>query len=300
MVSFDVVSFFSNVPTSWALEVAKPYLTEDKELRTTLLPVDQIISLLKLCLSAIYLLFWGRCYRKIHATAMDHLFLLLLPIWKEVKYWAIGTFPDSKLLFWKRYVDDTFTAIKLFLVQKFHEHLNLINSIKFTHEVEEDGCLPFLDVMICQDEVGQLSTSVCILTSIWVLIPITLLIMKVLWYILCWNEQRESPLHWFSTHEDKQHVVKSLIMENVYPEHFIISWQHNRRHTPSSDNQPEPTAIAVADFGIKTVFRPSGSLKHTLYHPKGPLPVLLKSGVVYRIPCKDCEKSYVGQTLSWE
>ena len=81
-------------------------------------------------------------------------------------------------------------------------------------------------------------------------------------------------------------------------------------HNPL-DSQPAPTAIVVLpyiqglsdsikwilqkDLGIKTVFRPAGSLKHILSHPKDPLPVLLRSGVVYRIPCKDCNKSYVGQ-----
>ena len=85
----------------------KPYLTEDKELEDhTLLPVDQIISLLKLCLSAIYLLFWGRCYRKIHAT--DNritCFCCCCQLCYERRK-SIGQlvpFQTAKLLFWKRY-----------------------------------------------------------------------------------------------------------------------------------------------------------------------------------------------------
>ena len=96
-------------------------------------------------------------------------------------------------------------------------------------------------------------------------------------------------------------------MENGYPKHFIRRLS-NRHHNPL-DSQPEPTAVAVLpyiqglsdsikrilqkDVGIKPI-RPAGSLKHTLSRSKDPLPVLLRSGVVYRIPCKDCNTSYVG------
>ena len=33
-----------------------------------------------------------------------------------------------------------------------------------------------------------------------------------------------------------------------------------------------------------------------LSHPKVPIPTLNRTGIVYRIPCADCERSYVGQT----
>ena len=53
------------------------------------------------------------------------------------------------------------------------------------------------------------------------------------------------------------------------------------------------------DLGIETIFTPIRSLKHVqiLSHPKDPIPVLKKCWVVYRIPCKDCDRSYVWQTL---
>ena len=54
-----------------------------------------------------------------------------------------------------RYVDDTFTAIQPQLIHKFHQHLNsVVDSINFTFEVEVDGHLPFLDVMVRREGDG--------------------------------------------------------------------------------------------------------------------------------------------------
>ena len=110
--------------------------------------------------------------------------------------------------------------------------------------------------------------------------------------------------------EEEEHIVQSLI-ENDYPRHFIM--RQHKRHRVFFNSEPEPTAVAIVpyiqglsesirriihkDLGIKTIFTPTRSLRQNLSHPKDPIPTSHKSGVVYRIPCKDCEKSYIGQPL---
>ena len=47
---------------------------------------------------------------------------------------------------------------------------------------------------------------------------------------------------------------------------------------------------------IRVSFRPPNSLRNMLSHPKDPVPLGQKSNIVYRIPCVDCDKCYVGQT----
>ena len=144
MVSFDVVSLFTNVPIDLAIKVAKSYLLEDDTLEDhTLLSVDEIISLLELCLNATYLQFRGSYYRQIHGTAMGSPVSVVVAnlIMEDVEQRALVTFPGEKPRFWKRYVDDTFTAIRPSLLQEFHDHLNsIVGSIQFTYEVEENGC----------------------------------------------------------------------------------------------------------------------------------------------------------------
>ena len=64
LVSFDVVSLFTNVPTDLAIDVAHRRLSVDDTLDDrTCLGVDDIISLLELCLGATYLSFRGvKCF----------------------------------------------------------------------------------------------------------------------------------------------------------------------------------------------------------------------------------------------
>ena len=71
LVSFDVVSLFTRVPTTCAIQVTRERLLGDSSLSDrTSLTVEDICSLLKLCLEATYLSFRGRIYQQVHGTAM--------------------------------------------------------------------------------------------------------------------------------------------------------------------------------------------------------------------------------------
>ena len=47
---------------------------------------------------------------------------------------------------------------------------------------------------------------------------------------------------------------------------------------------------------IQTAMRPHMTLRKLLVHPKDKRQLKDNSGVVYRIPCKNCEQAYVGET----
>ena len=50
---------------------------------------------------------------------------------------------------WRKYVDDTFTLVKKGKKEEVIRALNNFRpNIKFTHETEKDGQIPFLDVII--------------------------------------------------------------------------------------------------------------------------------------------------------
>ena len=79
---------------------------------------------------------------------------------EDVEQKALSSYP-SPPSFWKRYVDDTLTALPQDQVQCFHEHLNSIEpTIQFTIEMESTGTLPFLDTRITHHSDGSLSSTV--------------------------------------------------------------------------------------------------------------------------------------------
>ena len=81
-------------------------------------------------------------------------------VMEDVEERALSTF-DIKLPFWKRYVDDTCTAVLMDRVDDLLQHLNGIEkSIQFTVEVEDNGKLPFLDVLLTHGHNGHIETSV--------------------------------------------------------------------------------------------------------------------------------------------
>ena len=52
--------------------------------------------------------------------------------------------------------------------------------------------------------------------------------------------------------------------------------------------RPSDESWPLIYVGIRTTFWPTNTLRQLLIHPKGPVPKLDRSGVIYRVPCKNC------------
>ena len=82
-------------------------------------------------------------------------------VMEDVEERTLSTCPHPPHPFWKRYVDDTFTALPEDQVDWFLDHLNMVEPwIKFTMEKESNGSLSFLDTLVTHHDDGSLSTSV--------------------------------------------------------------------------------------------------------------------------------------------
>ena len=65
---------------------------------------------------------------------------------------------------------------------------------------------------------------------------------------------------------------------------------------PYVQGQSEAIRHVLQGLNIQTSFAPATSLRKSLSHPQDSVPSSNKSGVVYQIPCANCNKSYIGQT----
>ena len=100
LVSFDVVSLFTCVPTSRAIQVSHDRLEKDPTLsERTSLSVNDICDLLSLCLDATYLSFEGKIYKQIHGTAMRLPVSVVVAnlVMQDVEQKALSTFHTPPL-----------------------------------------------------------------------------------------------------------------------------------------------------------------------------------------------------------
>ena len=93
--------------------------------------IDDIISLLALCLNATYFSFRDVTYQQIHGTGMGSPVSVVIAnlVMEYVEKRALDTFP-RKMQFWKRYVDDICCAIPRDDISSFLLHLNGIELLE--------------------------------------------------------------------------------------------------------------------------------------------------------------------------
>jgi len=293
--------------------------------QATLLEQKDIIELLEFILTTTYFSFRGQIYRQKFGTAMGSPVspLVANSFMESLEQKLIATAPeDLKPKLWKRYVDDILEVVKRGSVDKLTEFLNTLDesgSIKFTYEVEQDGKLPFLDLLLVRTDSDGL---------------------KFLVY--------RKPTHTdqylnFSSHHPVEHklsVVRTLLersqcmvsdavdkkhedahIEDVlrvcgYPEWSFDKvksqmeqkkQKKKQKKQEQSSSRPlvvipyvEKTSEAVTRImrkhNVPCTMRPCKTLRNILVHPKDKEETEQTSECVYKVPCASCEKIYVGET----
>ena len=105
--------------------------------------------------------------------------------------------------------------------------------------------------------------------------------------------------------QEKKEVTTAL-KENGYPTGFIHRHSCPPRPRPPADDARPRTSVTLPYIGglteairwilrpleIQVVFCPLITLRQLLVHPKDPVPMEERKGVVYSVPCTDCSKVY--------
>ena len=131
-----------------------------------ILSVGDIVELLTFVRKTTYFSFRDSIYQQQFGVAMGSpVSPIVVNIFMEdLEQRAIATSPvECRPRIWKRFVDDTITAIPKGKAKALNEHLDTVDetgSVKFSHEEMEDHKLPFLDALFHIREDGGLKTTV--------------------------------------------------------------------------------------------------------------------------------------------
>ena len=319
MVSFDVKSLFTSVPTDVVCDLAKQRLEtemekEDSRVRAqTGMDVDDILLLLKLCLNTTYFQVNGKFYKQKQGAAMGSPVSVAVAnmFMEELETKSLQTFePGVKV--WKRYVDDTFVVLKKEHVGALYRHLNdQFHGVEFTVEEEKQGSLAFLDVEVRRTRDGSIETAVFR------------------------KETHTDKYLDFTSHHSTQHkesVVRALVQRgqlfqsdeagrisetkhiqrtlqfNNYPKRFIDKTRRKLQQGRRQANEQKTLVVLPYVQGVtekitrilaphaRVTNRPGKNLRSMLVKPKDRRPATSNAGLVYQYECQQCQKIYVGET----
>ena len=159
MVSFDVKSFITNVPLDRTINIILKRIYDDNELRISI-SRNEVKELLLLCTEKVHFTFNCKIYMQIDGVAMQSpLRPVLADIFKIELEKAILPELTECIKYWKRYVDDTVSFVKLGTIHYIVTQLNSFDSnIQFTFKEEDKGTLTFLDVLIQSKGISIVTT----------------------------------------------------------------------------------------------------------------------------------------------
>ena len=162
MCSFDVISLYTNIPVDQTIEICLSKLYKDNNI-VNIITREQMKRLLHYCVKLNHFMFDNQYYDQIDGVAMgSSLGQILADIFmSDLENKVFDTFDGNLPLFYKRYVDDIFLVFNdRDDCELFYEYMNRQHpNIKFTLDIEENECLPFLDVLVSRSADSVVSTS---------------------------------------------------------------------------------------------------------------------------------------------
>ena len=334
MASLDVDSLFTNIPLQETIEIVadKVYATKKKVNGIT---KSDFKKLLQLSTKGTVFYFNGKYYRQKDGVAMGSPLGPALAnafLWHHERNWLDDCPLAYAPAFYARYVDD------IFVLLRSREHIDRLAAylsskhpnINFTFEVEENNCLPFLDVNVYRhpdkfsSSVHRKDTFSGVFTNYEAFLPDVYkegLVSTLLFRAYMINSS-------FSSLHEEVERLKKIFKNNGYPMKFVdrciyrfFNKIYEKRTPVHTVPKKEVTIIlpflGVSSFNVKkkldetykkllpfckirTIFKTSCRMS-SFFSYKDKFPKSLVSGVIYKYTCAHCNVSYIGCTARyWE
>ena len=137
IISFDVISLFTNVPIDSAIDIILKRISERKKINTSFTK-QELKKLILLCTKGVHFTLYGESYVQTDGVAMcSPLGPVLAGIFMVELENTLVTTLSNHLMSWKRYVNDTNCFLKEDSIEHVMSVLNGFHpSIQFTYETD--------------------------------------------------------------------------------------------------------------------------------------------------------------------
>ena len=222
----------------------------------------------------------------------------------------------SKTWDWVRLIDDTLSvwdSEEIF--QEFFQYLNTLHPhVQWTNETEKNNKIAIFDIQIIRTEAGY-STTVYrkeaasdryihyTSAQAWKEKAAAIHTLKARAIEYCSDEQLLA--------DELAHLLQVFI-QNGYPENTVwrILYQENHEKAKEKDNIDFDNSFYIPyhtrvrrlvkilkeKFNITTIFKKTQTLGDILLKKGRQMAKEYKKNVIYKIPCAECTKKYIGQT----
>ena len=328
LISYDVVSLFTNIPLKETINLAvETIFTNKPDIKIS---KNDLAKLFHFATAETHFLFKGNFYDQIDGVAMGS---PLAPVlanlfmgYHEANW--INNYSHHKPLFYRRYVDDIFSVFNN--ENEAIDFFNYLNkqhpNIKFTYEKQIDNKIAFLDIF--------LDNSNSLITSVYHKKTYTGLLTNYLSFtsfsyktglIKCLLDRAfKINNSWLGFHNDKEKIFETL-MKNMFPRDLLDKICKNYLEQKYKNNSNENDVVTEGrkvryfklpyigkfsesvqkrinflckkyckDSKIKIVFT-SSKIKN-YFSMKDKIPESLNSYVVYEFKCAGCNSCYIGET----
>ena len=244
---------------------------------------------------------------------------------EEFENKAINTVPQTSPLFWRRFVDDTFTILQSSQKTSFMEHLNSIDKhiILTSEEAGDDGSLPFLDVLIIPDEEGSLKTTVYrkpTHTDLYLqwdsnhTVSSKYSMVSSLQHrvnTICSNTEllKQEEKHLEEALTRCKYPAWALNKAKMKTRTAVKNNQKSNKNTGNNIQRPhivipyyqgisESMKKTCSEYGVQVYFKGGNTIKNLLMAPKDQDTIQKKSGVIYIHQCDrvECDEEYIGES----
>ncbi|XP_015126351.1 uncharacterized protein LOC107047936 [Diachasma alloeum] len=261
--------------------------------------LSKLLPMIEHCLTSTYFQFGGDFYeQKLHAAMGSPTSSIVANIFMEYFENEVSKSASQTLSVWFRYVDDTFVtwSHERAEIAHFLEYLNTQHTnINFTMEVEQNGCLPFLDVLVQRNPDGTLGQQKNSVISFLMYKPLSI--------------SQPSNIDSEVEHLEPAFSNNGYKMQQI---RRIKNRLQNNLSAPQEESRPEEnqerSKVAILPYlrgtrdrmgkilgkhNIRTIFQPPKKIGQLLRSAKDPRPPLSAPGV-YEIPCS-YGKVYIGE-----